>query len=98
MPATRTRRRAIYIRHIQDQDGDLILHFVDPIRCPRGTFLSSSPVVGIRRVLSAVLDTQDDQSLSRYLVSTENSDYEVEMRRSEAVDLAAALRSKVVAG
>ena len=51
-------RRVNYLHHTRDRDGDVIFYFSDPLNFGDAAVLTSSPVTGMRRVLSGVVDAQ----------------------------------------
>jgi hypothetical protein len=91
MRSTRPKRSVRYVRHGRDADGDLIMYFVDPCRPSGGALMQSSPIVGLRRVYSAVIDLQGGGAVGRYVVRTCNTDYEVQMSPAAAEQLAVEL-------
>jgi len=84
----RTRKSVVYLHHTRDRDGDLIFYFTDAQHIADGTFLQSSPLVGIRRSWSAVLDHQGRGNLGKYILATRNTEYEVQMPHDKAAHLA----------
>ena len=77
----------VYRHHTRDPDGDIILYFVDNRQDP-GALVKSSPVVSIKRATYVALDTGLDGQVGKYLVSTQNTIYEVAMSRAQAEHLA----------
>jgi hypothetical protein len=84
MQPGRSTRSVVYVHHTRDRDGDVILYFTDPQAADRRTTMQSSPVLGLRRVYDGV-PTGD---LGRYIVSTRNTDYDLQMPREKAHHLA----------
>ena len=80
-----------YLHHTCDADGNVIFFFVDP-RDKVGVRYRSSPVRALRRTGSTVLDLQGRGNLGKYLIVTQNSEYEVQMPCERAEHLAAQLR------
>jgi hypothetical protein len=88
MTTVRQKKCVLYLHHTRDADGDMIFFFVDPSRGPAGTVLQSSPILGIRRASSAVLDLLGDGQQGKYVILTDHSAYEVQMPRAKAEHLA----------
>jgi hypothetical protein len=84
----RLNRRVRYVGHGRDADGDLILYFVDPCRSLGSALLRSSPIVGLRRMYSAVMDLLGAGAVSRYVIHTCNTSYEVQVPPAVAEQLA----------
>ncbi|HKI38751.1 MAG TPA: hypothetical protein VKA46_43280 [Gemmataceae bacterium] len=85
---SQAKKPVVYLHHTRDGDGDVILFFIDPRVCPAGTHLQSSPVLGIRRSSSAIIDLRGDGQVGKYVIVTENSTYELQMPRAKAEHLA----------
>ncbi len=85
------RKCVLYLHHERDSDGDLIFYFIDPSRGSAGEILQSSPIVEIRRSLSAVIDLKGDGEVGKYVILTRHSAYEVQMPRRRAEQMARAL-------
>ena len=49
-------RRVNYLHHTRDRDADVVFYFSDPPNLDIPVVLTSSPVIGMRRVLSGVVD------------------------------------------
>jgi hypothetical protein len=81
------RNPVLYMHHTRDADGDVVFFFVHPRDAGR-SLRKSSPVVGLRRLLSAVHDPDGRGNLAKYLIVTRNSEYEVQMSRDTAQHLA----------
>ena len=90
MSPPKMRRSVIYLHHTPDRDGDVGFYFLDQERGGDEP-LRSSPVTGIRRFLSASLDLKGRAGLSRYIITTQNTEYQVDMAREKADHLAAEL-------
>lgn len=89
MQPTRLRRTVLYLHHTRDADGDVVFYFVDPTRCGDGEFLQSSPVVRLRRLSGPVLERDQVQAgRGKYLIVTQNTDYEVQLSHERAAHLA----------
>jgi hypothetical protein len=86
VPGPRTRKHVQYLHHTRDADGDVIFYFVDPQMGDE--VRQSSPVVGLRRLPSPVLDVQGSGDLVKYLIATQNTDYEVQLPHQKAAHLA----------
>jgi hypothetical protein len=91
MVASIRRKQVLYVHHTRDADGDVVFYFVDARDAGRA-LRQSSPVVSLRRLLSAVFDPQGRGNLAKYLIVTQNSEYEVQMPRDKAQHLAQELR------
>jgi hypothetical protein len=87
MPTDQPPRNVIYLHHTRDHDGDVVFYFLDHERAGEEP-MQSSPITGIRRYLSAVLDLDGHGSLTRYLLTTKNTEYLVQMPRDKADHLA----------
>jgi hypothetical protein len=87
MTVSTPRKLVLYVHHTRDTDGDIILLFTDPRDAGR-SLRKSSQVVSLRRLLSAVHDPQGRGNLAKYLIVTQNSEYEVQMPRDTAEHLA----------
>ncbi len=85
--ATANRRSVQYLHHTRDPDGDIIFYFSDPQTNPDGAVEKSSPVVAMRRVANGVVD-RGGSGLARYILTTQNSEYEIQMVRDKASHLA----------
>jgi hypothetical protein len=94
MSVARTRKYVHYLHHTRDADGNVIFFFVDP-RDTVGVRHRSSPVRALRRAGSAVLDLQGRGNLGKYLIVTQNSEYEVQMPCGRAEHLAAELGGRL---
>jgi hypothetical protein len=79
MMTIKKRQSVVYVHHTRDCDGDVILYFRDT-RTPGGQPpLQSSPVISIRRSPSAVVDCAGRGGLGKYILTTQNSDYEIQI-------------------
>lgn len=87
MSATRVPKPVLYVHHTRDADGDVVCFFVDP-QDPAGELRQSSPVARLRMAGSAVLDRAGRDDLGKYVLSTQNSDYEVQLSHERAEHLA----------
>jgi hypothetical protein len=87
MAASEAPKSVVYLHHTRDKDGDVVFFFLD--REKSGTEpVRSSPVLGIRRCHSAVLDVKGHGRMGRYVVTTQNTVYEVQMPLDKADHLA----------
>jgi hypothetical protein len=82
------RRRVNYLHHTRDSDGNVILYFSLP---PSVEVYQSSAVRGIARLDLGATGPGGYRGRARYVVSTENSAYEVEMPLATADHLAVEL-------
>jgi hypothetical protein len=73
------RKYAVYLGHRCDLDGDVLFYFRDLAVGAGDKVFQSSPVQGIRRLRSPVIDQHGNGRLARYIIETENSEYEVQM-------------------
>jgi hypothetical protein len=89
MPVARpqTRKAVTYLHHTRDRDGDVIFYFLDPERPTGNQVMQSSPVLGLSRCLSAVLDPEGRGNVGKYIITTQNTCYEVQMPRDKAEHL-----------
>jgi hypothetical protein len=92
MMALNKRQCVVYVHHTRDRDGDVILYFTDMRNDSGQAPFQSSPVVSIRRSTSAVLDRNGQGGLGKYIITTQNTDYEVQMPHELAKHLARELR------
>jgi hypothetical protein len=90
MPTSKVRKNVFYLHHTRDRDGDVVFIFLDREHSGEEP-VQSSPVTGIRRFMTATLDLKGKGNLSRYLITTQNTEYAVEMTRDRADHLAAEL-------
>jgi hypothetical protein len=82
-------RHVVYLHHARDTDGEVIFFFTDPDA--GGAEYCSSPVTGLRRLRSAVIDQQKHGVLARFRITTHNTDYETQMPQDKAAHLATEL-------
>jgi hypothetical protein len=93
---SRRRRVVQYRRHTRLPDGSVVLLFTDPTAEDPSAVHRSSPVVGVRRCFTPTLDTEGHGDLASFIVATENSEYQVQMRTAAQAHLAAELVLAVV--
>lgn len=84
-------RTVTYLHHTRDPGGDVVFYFTDPAVDGIREVWQSSPVRGLRRLPTAVIDRRGHGSLSRYRISTEHSEYEVLIPADKAGHLATEL-------
>jgi hypothetical protein len=87
MAKTETPKAVVYLHHTRDRDGEVVFFFLDREKSGDEP-LQSSPVRNLRRSRSAVLDLKGHGSLGRYLISTQNHVYEVQLPLDKADHLA----------
>jgi hypothetical protein len=87
MAASEAPKPVVYLHHTRDRDGEVVFFFLDRERNGDEP-LQSSPVNTIRRCRSAVLDLKGHGSLGRYLITTQNTLYEVQLPLDKADHLA----------
>jgi hypothetical protein len=75
-----------YLHHTRDADGDVILHFVDPTK-QSPERMQTSPVQRVKPIPSPIIDLGKRGPLGRYLIATQNTEYEVQMPRAAAEHL-----------
>jgi hypothetical protein len=86
IPENKGKRRVTYLHHTRDADGDVVLHFVDPTKNSPER-MQTSPVQRVKPIPSPVIDLTKRGPLGRYLITTQNTDYEVQMPRAAAEHL-----------
>jgi hypothetical protein len=69
--------------HARDADGDVVFLFLD-WHDGAGQWQLSSPIKGIRRLHSAVLALQQPENAALYVISTQNSQYQVRLTQDQA--------------
>jgi hypothetical protein len=94
MVAIRKRQCVVYVHHTRDSDGDVILYFRDMRICGGHALVQSSPIVSIRRGTSAVVDRQGQGGLGKYIITTQHTEYDVQMPHDRADHLARELRTR----
>jgi hypothetical protein len=87
----RPRRLVQYRHHTRLPDGSVVLLFTDPSAEDPSAVHRSSPVVGVRRCFTPTLDSVGHGDLASFIVATENSEYQVQMRMGAQAHLAAEL-------
>lgn len=89
MQTSRAPVPVLYLHHTRDADGDVLFYFVDPARCGDGDVLQSSPIVGLKRLPALVVQREGVAAgKGRYLISTANTDYAVQLSHERAAHLA----------
>jgi hypothetical protein len=83
----------VYLHHTRDRDGDVVFYFLERERGGDQP-LQSSPIVSIKRGVSAVLDVKGRGNLGRYTLVTQNTEYEVQMPHDKADHLARELATR----
>ena len=91
MATYRNRKCVIYLHHRRDHDGDVLFYFLDVQDGDDAKVMQSSPIERIRRSYSAVIDPEGCGNLARYIISTQNTDYQVQMPVQRAAHLAGLL-------
>lgn len=87
-PAAEPARAVTYLHHTRDAEGDVVFFFTDAAAADRQAVLQSSPVQGLRRVATAVIDRRGHGDLARYRITTEHTEYDVQMPADKADHLA----------
>jgi hypothetical protein len=98
MGLPRLRQAVVHLHQTRDRDGDGIFYFYAPQRCHDGEYMQSSPIVSIRRCLSAVLDRRGRGNRGKSILMTLHSDYEVQMPHDTAEHLAVELETTRAGG
>jgi hypothetical protein len=85
-------RKIVWVHHLElDRDGDLICYYDVTCGASARYRYQSSPVAGIRKAGSAIIEQAAGCTEGNYIIATQSTDYEVQLPQQVAAQIEAIL-------